>query len=213
MLKATGKQQLIEDILQQARHHGIEIEAATASLNESGLDFWAVFADSTDGVRWVLRKPRRPDVVESAAYEHQALILAARHLQVQVPVWQVHTPELIAYPLLGGVPITTINPELKQYDWVLDPAQLPEVFVQTLAGTMAALHSIPEEEARQAVLRVRSPSGVRQLLRERIDQVKTAFGVSKALLERWHGWLEEYRLMACGALGVDAQGNELPAGE
>ncbi|RAU97938.1 macrolide 2'-phosphotransferase [Paenibacillus sp. YN15] len=187
----TEKQRIIEDILQQARSRGIEIEPAAASLNESGLDFWAVFADTAAGGRWVLRQPRRPDVIESAAYERKVLELVSRHLPVEVPDWQVHEPELIAYPLLGGVPIATINPELKQYDWVINPQQLPEVFVQSLAETLAALHNIPEEEARQAGLRVWSPGGVRQRLQERMEEVKAAFGVSRALWERWRAWLED----------------------
>ena len=185
------KQRTMEEILEQARIHGIDIEPATARLNESGLDFLAVFADAADGVRWVLRQPRRSDVIESAAYERKVLELVSRHLPVEVPDWRVHTPELIAYPMLGGEPAATINPELKQYDWVLDPGQLPEVFKQSLAETLAALHRIPEEEAVQAGLRVRSPAGVRQLLRERMEEVKAAFGVSRVLWERWEKWLAD----------------------
>lgn len=187
----TEKQQVMEEILEQARVHGLDIDPTTATLNESGLDFWAVFANTRAGVPWVLREPRRSDVIESAAYEKKVLDLAARHLPVEVPRWLVHTPELIAYPMLGGTPAATIHPELKQYEWVLDPQQLPEVFVQSLAETLAALHGIAEEDARRAGLRVRGPAGVRELLSQRMTEVKAAFGVSRKLWDRWQQWLAD----------------------
>ncbi|WP_308860238.1 phosphotransferase [Paenibacillus radicibacter] len=129
--------------------------------NESGLDFLAVFGKTiSDQVPWVLRVPRRQDVIDTAAYEKKVLDLVSKHLPVSVPNWQVHTSELIAYPLLEGVPIATINLVIQNYEWYLDSSNLPQVFNQSLVEAMVALHRIDHEEARQAGIRVHNSQEV-----------------------------------------------------
>jgi len=181
----------IKEIVSLAKKHGIEVEPLSVKSNESGLDFLAVFARSTDGASWVMRSPRRPDVVESAAYEKKVLDLIIDRLPVAVPNWQVHTPELIAYRLLDGVPIGTINHEAKVYEWYLEPQSIPEQFIQSLAEAMVALHAIDHEAVRHAGIRVHQPAEVRRALAVKMEEIKRIFGVSRALWERWQSWLAD----------------------
>jgi len=179
----------VDPIVSLAQSHGIEVDPATAKINESGLDFLAVFASGKDGSDWVLRTPRRADVVESAAYEHKVLNLLAGRLPVAVPEWTVHTPELIAYRILKENPLATINPDTKSYEWYIEPESIPDRFVQSLAEALAALHAIDHGAAIAAGVRVKQPSDVRKHLSERMDEVKRVFGVSRPLWERWQAWL------------------------
>ncbi|MFC4102483.1 macrolide 2'-phosphotransferase [Paenibacillus xanthanilyticus] len=181
----------VERMLELAIQNGIEVDAATVKINESGLDFLAVFADGKDGIPWVLRSPRREDVSESAVDEHKVLQLAADHLTVSVPRWEVHTPELIAYRRLQGTPMGTINAEKSQYDWYLDPQHIPDGFIQSLAEALASLHGIGPEQALQTGVRVKQPDQVREALAAQMNEVKRSFGVSRALWERWQRWLAD----------------------
>ena len=66
-------------------------------MNESGMDFLVGFAEEAGtGARWILRKPRRPDVLDRADNEARVLKLIQSHLSVDVPDWRIYTPELIA---------------------------------------------------------------------------------------------------------------------
>ncbi|MDQ1910793.1 macrolide 2'-phosphotransferase [Paenibacillus sp. GD4] len=181
----------VQHILELARNHGIEVEPSTATSNESGLDFFAVFANGKEGARWVLRSPRREDVIESAAYEQNVLRLAAGRLPVSVPNWEVHTQELIAYRMLEGTPMATINMETKSYDWHMDPQAIPEAFIQSLAEALAALHGIRSDEALRDGVRVKEPAEVRAAMAEQMNDIRHAFGVSRALWDRWQQWLAD----------------------
>ncbi|MED1948681.1 MULTISPECIES: macrolide 2'-phosphotransferase MphJ [Brevibacillus] len=181
----------VEQMLAIAKNNGILVDSTTVKVNESGLDFLAIFASTIDGVPWVLRQPRRDDVVETARYEKKVLDLVAKHLHVEVPDWQVHTSEFIAYPILGGTPIATINMETKNYEWYLNPESLPELCIQTWAEALVELHAIHHDLARDAGIRVKQPSEARASLREKMNEVKHVFGVSGALWDRWQKWLAD----------------------
>ncbi|MFC0329054.1 macrolide 2'-phosphotransferase [Paenibacillus sepulcri] len=181
----------INDLLDQASRCGLQLDPASAKINESGLDFQAMFADTADGVPWVIRRPRRLDVIDSADYESKVLHLIRNKLPVQVPDWKVHTADLIAYPMLEGVPAASINAQTKSYDWVINPQSLSAVFVQSLAAAMAALHRINHEEAASAGIRVLQPDEARRTLSIRMDRVKANFGVSHALWQRWQAWTSD----------------------
>jgi macrolide phosphotransferase len=112
-------------------------------------------------------------------------------LPVEVPDWRICTPELIAYPRLEGQPAATINPEAKNYDWVIDPLAPPPVFVQSLAEALAALHGIGPIAAEEVGVRVKQPKEVRRYLSDKMDEVKRVFGVSEALWQRWQAWLAD----------------------
>ncbi|MFS0920253.1 macrolide 2'-phosphotransferase MphJ [Brevibacillus sp. 179-C 1.1 NHS] len=181
----------VERMLAIAKKHGILVDPHTAKVNESGLDFLAIFVSTMDGVPWVLRQPRRDDVVETARYEKKVLDLVVNHLSVEVPDWQVHTSEFIAYPILSGTPMATTNMETMSYDWYLNPESLPELCIQSWAEVLAELHGIHHDLARDAGVRVKQPSEVRASLREKMNEAKRAFGVSQALWDRWQSWLAD----------------------
>jgi len=181
----------VDDLLALAVQNGLQIDPTTITINESGLDFLAVFANTTDGVPWVLRAPRRNDVLQSAAYEKRVLDLLHNSLPVAVPDWQIYTPELIAYPKLQGVPAATTNPEMKNYDWYLNPQSLPPAFVESLAQALAALHGVDHDADAHAGLRVKQPAEVRASLAEKMNEVKRVFGVSAALWQRWQAWIAD----------------------
>ncbi|MGK5511524.1 macrolide 2'-phosphotransferase MphJ [Brevibacillus formosus] len=181
----------VEQMLAIAKNNGILVDPTTVKVNESGLDFLAIFASTIDRVAWVLRQPRRDDVVKTARYEKKVLDLVAKHLRVEVPDWQVHTSEFIAYPILDGTPMATINMETKNYEWYLNPESLPELCIQTWAETLVELHGIHHDLARDAGIRVKQPSEARASLREKMNEVKHVFGVSGALWDRWQKWLAD----------------------
>lgn len=181
----------VEHMLALAKKNGILVDPTTVKVNESGLDFLAIFASTIDGVPWVLRQPRRADVVETARYEKKVLDLVAKHLRIEVPDWQVHTSEFIAYPILGGTPMATINMETKNYEWYLNPESLPELCIQTWAEALVELHGIHHDLARDAGIRVKQPSEARASLREKMNEVKRVFGVSGAPWDRWQKWLAD----------------------
>lgn len=181
----------VEQMLAIAKNNGILVDPTTVKVNESGLDFLAIFASTIDDVPWVLRQLRRDDVVETARYEKKVLDLVAKHLRVEVPDWQVHTSEFIAYPILSGTPMATINMETKNYEWFLNPESLPELCIQTWAEALVELHGIHHDLARDAGIRVKQPSEARASLREKMNEVKRVFGVSGALWDRWQKWLAD----------------------
>ncbi|RED54403.1 macrolide 2'-phosphotransferase [Cohnella lupini] len=187
----TTENLIIKNILDLAARSGLNVVAESAEVNESGLDFLAVFAKTEDGESWVIRQPRRSDVVESAAYERKVLKVVQPYLPVAVPDWRICTPELIAYPRLEGQPAATINPEAMNYDWIIDPQAPPEAFIQSLAESIVALHGIDPAIAETAGVRVKQPADVRRILSDRMDEVKRVFGVSESLWQRWQAWLAE----------------------
>lgn len=52
-----------------AQKNGIELSDKPLKFNESGLDFSVVIAEDKAGQKWVLRFPRREDVIGSAKKE------------------------------------------------------------------------------------------------------------------------------------------------
>ncbi|MDO1450237.1 macrolide 2'-phosphotransferase [Rhodocytophaga aerolata] len=181
----------IQQVLSLASTHGLTLQGESLSLNESGLDFLVAIArDQTDN-SWVLRIPRRSDVGEKAIYENRALTLVSQHLPVAVPEWKVNTEQLIAYRLLPGTPAATIDPQVKQYQWHLDPANLAAAFTTSLSHTLVALHSIDPKEAAQGGIRVTPAKGLRTTLQLKMEQVQQEMGVCKALWQSWQEWVGE----------------------
>jgi macrolide phosphotransferase len=180
-----------QDLLTEARKNGLRFREESVKLNESGVDFLAALVTDEEGVAWVLRTPRRPDVVEAANRESRALAFVRRHLPVAVPEWRIHTPELIAYPRLGGTPIATIDPAAMGYVWSIEKAAIPPAFAESLGTAIGTLHSLDLDEAAAAGLRVSKPHQVREKLRQRIEQVTSRWEVAEAMQQRWAAWLAD----------------------
>jgi macrolide phosphotransferase len=166
-----------ETILALAARHGLRIVPESIRLNDSGMDFLVAFGEDVDGTAWVLRQPRRDDVWERAENERKALALLQERLPVQVPDWRVCDPEFIAYPLLDGEPIGTVDPAGGGYLWKIEQASLPETFFDSLAETLAGLHNVDAEAASNAGVRVKRPSEARQAFADHIEEIRGSFEI------------------------------------
>lgn len=180
-----------EEVLELAKKNGIDIQSGSMKGNESGLDYYAVTAEDAAGTRWILRIPRRNDSMQESAKEKQVLDAIKNKLPIQVPDWQIYTSELIAYPLLNGVPAGTVDEEKQGYLFELDEKNVPKTFIQTLAKSLVALHSIDATEAKGLGLEVESAEEIRLSMKKRMDKVKDVYGVSEELWARWQTWVKE----------------------
>lgn len=179
------------EVLEIAVKHGLNLKEDTLVFNESGLDFQVVFGVDQQENEWVLRLPRREDVMPRTKIEKQALDLVNKHITTfQAPNWSIYTNELIAYKKLNGVPAGTIDHEIQNYVWEIDSHNVPMCFHQTLGKVLAALHSVPKDKAAEAGLTVHTPDEARQSMKERMNVVKEKIGVGASLWERWQNWLQ-----------------------
>jgi macrolide phosphotransferase len=183
-----------DQIIELAKAHGLALEVDSLTRNESGLDFLVVMAAKENGEQWVLRIPRRPDVIPTARKEKKILELIQGKLYIQIPQWDVFSDELIAYKLLDGVPTGTIDPDAKAYVWEIDEKHVPDSFNETLGNALADLHSISHLEAERAGLSVLAPEQLRDSMRARMEKVKDEYGVGEELWSRWQKWLENEEL-------------------
>ncbi|MGO1183776.1 MAG: macrolide 2'-phosphotransferase [Micrococcaceae bacterium] len=173
-------------IARLAAEHHLDIVPETVSINELGLDFQVAFAEASDGQHWVLRIPRRADVMPRADVEGRVLRRIAPHLSVAVPEWRIHTSTLIAYPLLPGEPGLTLQPDGTP-KWHFD--EHSPVFSHSLGTLLAQLHSIPAETVEGTGITALTPSQHRESIRENISEVAAEFSLSPSLYERWLSWL------------------------
>ncbi len=178
-----------EKVIEIAKDNGLDILAESLAYNESGLDFLVVFAEDVDGAEWVLRFPRREDVMASTQKEKRTLDLVGAKLSVEAPNWLIYTNSLIAYKKLSGVPAATVDPEAQAYVWVLDEKNVPRLFNETLAKALVSLHSIDHEKAHVAGLPVETPEETRENMAKRMEKVKEDFYVDPELWQRWQDWL------------------------
>jgi macrolide phosphotransferase len=188
MLKKTKSKQ---EVLELAYKHDLIIQEDSLQFNESGLDFQVVLATDTNGERWVLRLPRREDVLTSVDKEKRTLELIAPLLSVEVPRWTVCTDELIAYRALKGVPTGTIDAEAKAYVWEIDAAHPPEQFHESLAKGIASLHQVSIAKAQAIGLPMETAEEVRAATKQKMDAVKNEFGVGEELWNRLQSWLQK----------------------
>ncbi|MDN7246377.1 macrolide 2'-phosphotransferase [Planococcus shenhongbingii] len=176
-------------IIELAKKHGFELEGRDWTVNDSGLDFSVVLFEDRSGDRWVLRIPRRGDVQSEIDKEKQILNVLEPNLAIEAPKWEIATEELIAYRALTGVPAGTINKEEQRYDWIINPEQLSENYVSSLAKGMVSLHSIPFEKVTAGGLAIQTIDDVRNHMQTRMDNVKREFEVSDLLWLRWQKWI------------------------
>ncbi|APX32580.1 aminoglycoside phosphotransferase [Brachybacterium sp. P6-10-X1] len=178
----------LDDLLALASAHGLELERSSIRTEEIGLDFRVAFGRGSDGADWVLRIPRRADVLARADVEGRLLALVAPRLDVAVPEWRVHSPELIAYPLLPGVPGLSIGVD-GELHWNIDMSST--AYAASLGDAVAQLHRIDADAAAATGIEVRSAEQVRAAWRRDLDRVAESFRIAPALWERWNAWLAE----------------------
>lgn len=184
-------QAVIEEMLAITRQHGIRLNPEGITINESGMDFLVAIATDDNEGAWILRKPRRPDVWERASNEKNVLAFVRDRLSVDVPDWRIFTPELIAYPLLDGNPVATVDPGGAGYVWQFEQASLTDTFFDSLAQALATLHRADLKEAAAAGLRVKSPQEAREAFSNNIEEIRQSFEIPEKLYTRWQTWLSE----------------------
>jgi macrolide phosphotransferase len=177
-----------ETLAATARRHGLAL-AGDVELNDLGLDCRAAFATDEAGMAWVLRSPRRPDVLPRAENEARVLRLLKGRLPVEVPDWRIFTPELIAYPRLAGTTAVTVDPATKEPTWNIDK-EAP-AFVASFARMLAALHGIDTVEAAAAGLKISSSEAARRAFADDLDRVRREIGVGEGPWRRWRSWLDD----------------------
>lgn len=179
---------LASQLTSLAADHGLEVDSESLVINELGLDFRVAIAQTTDGERWVLRVPRRGEVMERADVEGRLLRAVAPHVSAAVPNWQVHTRDLIAYPLLPGVPgleVTGVGELL----WNVDVSS--DAYALSMGDFLAELHGVDPLAVRAAGVESREPDEVRAGWRADIDRVAAEFTIADHLTARWEEWLAE----------------------
>lgn len=182
----------MKQVIEIAKKHNLILKEETMQFNESGLDFQVVFALDESGVDWVLRLPRREDVMPRTRVEKQALDLVNQYVKYfQAPNWIIYTDELIAYKKLDGVPAGTIDHNIGNYVWEIDINNVPPSFHMSLGRVLAELHSIPSDKATEFGLIVQTPEEERKSMKQRMNDVKTKFGVGEKLWNRWQSWVND----------------------
>ena len=182
----------MKQVIEIAKKHNLILKEETMQFNESGLDFQVVFALDESGIDWVLRLPRREDVMPRTKVEKQALDLVNQYVKYfQAPNWIIYTDELIAYKKLDGVPAGTIDHNIGNYVWEIDINNVPPSFHMSLGRVLAELHSIPSDKATEFGLIVQTPEEARKSMKQRMNDVKTKFGVGEKLWNRWQSWVND----------------------
>lgn len=178
----------LDQLLALAADHGLDLLGDSLRTEEIGLDFRVAFARARDGQDWVLRIPRRTEVLTRAAVEGRLLAHLAPHLDVAIPAWRISTERLTAYPLLPGTPGLTVDPD-GTVRWHLDMASTE--YARTLGAFLAQLHAVDPVAAAATGIPSRTPEQVRDTWREDLARVAEAFPIAPALRERWEAWLAE----------------------
>lgn len=172
-----------------AMSHGLTVEPASLRVEEAGLDYRVAFCRATNGVDWVLRMPRRPDVSAKVPAERRILDLVRDELTVAVPDWRIVSDSLIAYPLLPGRPGLTLDPATQAPIWHFEPTS-PD-YARAIGQFIAALHRISPERARDAGVPVQSMDEVREEWNSHLKRVSAEFEVNATLAQRWRRWLDD----------------------
>lgn len=178
----------LDALLELASAHGLELDGATLRTEEIGLDFRVAIATATDGQDWVLRIPRRAEVLERAGVEGALLRMLAPHLEIAIPDWRISTSELIAYPLLPGEPGLSVGAD-GSVDWRVDMSSA--AYAASLGTAVARLHAVDAEAAAATGIEVRTPVQVREAWVRDLERVAAAFEIAPALRRRWDAWLAE----------------------
>jgi len=179
-----------DQVIEIARKYQLNVVAESIVFNESGLDFLVAYAKDHHGDEWVLRLPRRVDVMQRTIIEKKVLDLVQDDVPFETPNWSIYEKDIIAYKKLSGVPAGTIDPSIHNYVWEIDHENVPEQYHKTLANVLAALHTMPKGKAREAGLPIQTAEEARTSMIERMEKVKSIFGVSQSLWNRWQAWVK-----------------------
>lgn len=177
-----------------ASAHGIELDTDEGALLLAGAanaDFYSAIGRDKAGDYWVLRAPRRGDVLKAARYEAAVLKFVRSRLPVAVPDWKVHTDKLIAYRMLPGLPAAEVDPLMGDLVWRVPKDNPPPAFLDDLAEMMAKLHSVGPEEASAAGIRALSAEEARRQMKQRMDETNALSPVPEVLWNLWEKWISD----------------------
>lgn len=107
---------------------------------------------------------------------------------MRVPDWQITSPDLIAYPLLPGLPGLELDEQgepVGRVD-VSSPA-----YAADLGDVLAQLHGIDAADAETTGIVCRTPTEVRQGWRDDLVTVTQNFAVAEGFTTRWRAWLDD----------------------
>ncbi|HEY0132604.1 MAG TPA: phosphotransferase [Nannocystis sp.] len=181
----------VAELLAAAAGEGLRLSTSAADFDDTGLDFRVVEAVDRDGTTWIVRTPRRADVVAAARVEARALQLVRPRLPVAVPDWRIHSDAVIAYPRLAGAPAVTMTTAGPRWQ-VVDPAAPCETFLADYAAALAALQAVPVAEVAAAGVPVRSRDLVRARVRGDLEVTRDALAPTPAVWRRWQRWLTDH---------------------
>ncbi len=177
----------IKDIQILAEAKGLLL-TENMKFNEMGIDFKVGFARDKNGQQWLLRIPRRADISEQIEKEKCILELVKKHLSVEVPDWQISSPELVAYPMLTDNPVLTFDAETYEVSWHIDKDN--QQYITSLAKTLVEIHNIPEIEVRENHLKIIKSSDLRGEIENLLQVVKSEIGISEELETRYKRWID-----------------------
>lgn len=177
------------ELLAAAGRYGLELTTEHADFDASGLDFLVLHAEDDAGVPWIVRTPRRPDVVQGAQREARTLRALRGAMPFEVPDWRVHARDVIAYPRLPGTPAWTLGPNGVSH--ALDPANLAEPFLESYARAIAALQSVPLERAADAGIRIETLELARGVMAGAMSATREVLAPPEAVWARWQRWTED----------------------
>ncbi|CUU59682.1 macrolide phosphotransferase [Parafrankia irregularis] len=183
-----------ESLLALAARHGLDLVEGSLRPDNTGWDFQVAHAITKDGVAWILRVPRRPDIAEGIDVEARLLDVVRGLLPVAVPDWRIRTRDLVAYPRLAGEPAATEAVATRTLSWRIDRVDPPDVYVEQLAEIMARLHQAPIDAAAATGIPVRTPAGVRLTFSTRLERARREIGMHDSWWNRGRRWLEDDRL-------------------
>lgn len=177
----------MHEFLTLAEKFGLNLRS-DLKVDEIGLDFRVATATDEFGTRWILRRPRRPDVIAKASYEKAVLSFLKERFAYKIPDWRIFSSELIAYPMLEGEPAVAPNPP-HEPTWKID-FKSPN-FGKCFARVLASLHQIDIEEAQNAGMNYQSPDEIRAQLIDDIALVEKEMGGPQAVYKRWRAWVSD----------------------
>ena len=161
--------------------------------NDEGWDNWVQFAQ-VDGVEWVFRSPRRPEVEPELDHERRILDLVGSRLPVAVPQWRIDErldgQRVIGYPRLPGVPAGIDAPDGDGFTFFL-PVPPPPAFTRSLGPVLAALHGIATGEVSAAI---GPPVSARAALGRRLQNLAATWSIRYELRAWWDAVLADDRL-------------------
>ena len=177
------------EVKELAKQKGLNINEKTIRLNESGLDFQVAHVEDEQGQKWILRIPRRPDSMAKAAQEKMVLDAVHRYTTIQAPSWGIFTDEFVAYKSLDGVPAGTINPEIQNYEWVINIEDIPSAYHESFGRTLAEIHQLPISLFENTGVKIYTAHEARELMKTRMHKIKGEYEVREDLWNRWMKWV------------------------